>query len=56
MSAEIIWFRRDLRMVDNPALAAAAAAGDVVPDYPEPLVDLKESRAEAISRFGEQRG
>ena len=25
-------------------------------DYPHPLVDLKESRAEAIERFGEQRG
>ncbi len=24
-------------------------------DYPEPIVDLKESRAEAISRFGDQR-
>lgn len=24
-------------------------------DYPRPLVDLKESRAEAIARFGEQR-
>lgn len=25
-------------------------------DYPEPLVDLKQSREEAISRFGDQRG
>ena len=26
----MLWFRRDLRLADNPALAAAAAAGDVV--------------------------
>jgi deoxyribodipyrimidine photo-lyase len=27
----IVWFRRDLRLADNPALAAAAAAGAVIP-------------------------
>ena len=27
MSVSIVWFRRDLRLADNPALAAAAAAG-----------------------------
>ncbi|HKJ36628.1 MAG TPA: deoxyribodipyrimidine photo-lyase [Solirubrobacterales bacterium] len=32
---------------------AGIALGD---DYPEPLVDLKDSRAEAIERFGEARG
>ena len=32
---------------------AGCVVGD---DYPEPLVDLRESRAEAIARFGEQRG
>ncbi len=33
------------------------AAGCVIGDhYPEPLVDLKDSRAEAIARFGDQRG
>ena len=26
-----MWFRRDLRLSDNPALAAAAAEGPVVP-------------------------
>ena len=31
MSRSIVWFRRDLRLVDHPALAAAHAAGDVVP-------------------------
>ncbi|WP_028643245.1 cryptochrome/photolyase family protein [Nocardioides sp. URHA0020] len=29
--ASIMWFRRDLRLADNPALAAAAADGPVVP-------------------------
>ena len=29
----IHWFRQDLRLADNPAFAAACAAGDVVPAY-----------------------
>ena len=29
----IVWFRQDLRLADNPALAEAAAAGPVVPVY-----------------------
>jgi deoxyribodipyrimidine photo-lyase len=29
----IVWFRQDLRTADNPALAAAAAAGPVLPVY-----------------------
>jgi deoxyribodipyrimidine photo-lyase len=29
MSRSIVWFRRDLRLSDHPALAAAAAAGEV---------------------------
>ncbi|MEQ8696450.1 MAG: deoxyribodipyrimidine photo-lyase, partial [Bauldia litoralis] len=29
----ILWFRQDLRLDDNPALAAAAAAGPVLPVY-----------------------
>ncbi len=29
----IMWFRRDLRLDDHPALAAAAAEGDVVPVF-----------------------
>ena len=34
MSAVIVWFRRDLRLTDNPALAAALAAHDtIVPVY-----------------------
>ena len=31
MPATIVWFRLDLRLHDNPALAAAAERGDVVP-------------------------
>ncbi len=30
MTVEIVWFRRDLRLADNPALAAAAASGAVL--------------------------
>jgi deoxyribodipyrimidine photo-lyase len=33
MSTAIVWFRRDLRMTDNPALAAAAGEGEVVPVF-----------------------
>ena len=29
----IVWFRQDLRLADNPALVAAAAAGPVIPVY-----------------------
>ena len=30
MSSTVMWFRRDLRLTDHPALCAAAAEGDVV--------------------------
>lgn len=30
---QIVWFRQDLRLADNPALAHAAALGQVVPVY-----------------------
>ncbi|MFA4840577.1 MAG: deoxyribodipyrimidine photo-lyase [Agrococcus sp.] len=33
MGAQIMWFRRDLRVRDHPALAAAAAAGEVLPVF-----------------------
>ncbi len=33
MGTAIVWFRRDLRMSDNPALAAAAEAGGIVPVF-----------------------
>ncbi len=31
MVTSVMWFRRDLRLADNPALLAACAAGEVVP-------------------------
>ena len=31
MGANVLWFRRDLRLSDHPALAAAASAGEVAP-------------------------
>ncbi len=33
MTASILWFRRDLRLADNPALAAALEEGPVIPVY-----------------------
>ena len=33
MPTAIVWFRRDLRLTDNPALRAALAAGAVLPVY-----------------------
>ncbi|AKM10458.1 cryptochrome/photolyase family protein [Croceicoccus naphthovorans] len=30
---QIVWFRRDLRLADHPALCAAASAGPVIPVY-----------------------
>ena len=29
----IVWFRQDLRITDNPALHAAAASGPILPLY-----------------------
>ena len=31
MVSSVMWFRRDLRLADNPALLAACAADEVVP-------------------------
>ena len=33
MSVSVVWFRRDLRLTDNPALDAAAGSGEVVPVF-----------------------
>ena len=33
MAAQIVWFRQDLRLADQPALRAAAAAGPVLPVF-----------------------
>ncbi len=40
---------------EAPEAMLAEAGVELGTDYPAPLVDLKESRAEAIERFGEQR-
>jgi deoxyribodipyrimidine photo-lyase len=40
----VVWFRRDLRVYDNPAIAAAAADGEVVPLF---VVDPAFDRAGA---------
>jgi deoxyribodipyrimidine photo-lyase len=32
-SPQIVWFRQDLRLADQPALAAAARAGPIIPVY-----------------------
>ena len=41
---------------EAPAEILAAAGVELGADYPQPLVDLGDSRAEAIERFSEQRG
>lgn len=41
---------------EAPGQVLAEAGVELGSDYPEPLVDLGESRAEAISRFRDQRG
>lgn len=47
MSTSIMWFRRDLRLRDNPALAAALADGDVLPLF---VLDPAFERAGAPRR------
>ena len=47
-STSVMWFRRDLRLADNPALLAACAADAVVPLF---VVDpLLWSRAGAVRK------
>ena len=91
MSPALLWFRRDLRLADNPALqgekfdqqgqyirrwlpgltrldnkyihkpwtadpAVLADAGTILgKDYPEPLVDLQDSRRQALSAWNQVR-
>src|SRR5512135_1773908 len=33
MPRSIVWFRRDLRLTDHPALAAALERGEVIPTF-----------------------
>lgn len=51
MARSILWLRRDLRRADHPALAAAAADGDVLPLYVlDPRTARRPHRAAAVSR------
>ncbi len=49
MTRSIIWFRRDLRLADNPALSAGVERGEVVPVF---VIDPKLVQSE---RVGEKR-
>jgi deoxyribodipyrimidine photo-lyase len=48
MAAQIFWFRRDLRLADQPALAAAAAAGPVLPVF---VIDDALRRSSGANRL-----
>ena len=64
MAASVLWFRRDLRLADNPALAAAAAGGRAVvalfvlddtlraPSGPNRLAFLSRSLRDLDGRIG----
>src|SRR5512145_1408108 len=45
MARSIIWFRRDLRLADNAALAAAVGQGEVIPAFVIDPVLLQSDRA-----------
>lgn len=45
----VVWFRRDLRVGDNPALAAAAAAGAIVPLFVHDPVLARPSGANRLA-------
>jgi deoxyribodipyrimidine photo-lyase len=49
----LVWFRRDLRLSDNPALAAAVARGGVVPLFvlDDEILELRHHTAPARLRF-----
>ena len=50
-SISICWFRQDLRLADNPALCAAAAAGQVVPVFILDDVNAGDDAIGAASRW-----
>ena len=49
MPNSVIWFRRDLRLADNPALIAAAANGDVTPLFVLDPIFLSRSGAPRLA-------
>ena len=44
MARSIVWFRRDLRLADNAALAAAIRQGEVIPAFAIDPVLLNSER------------
>lgn len=53
MEVSVVWFRRDLRLSDHPALTAAAARGSVVPLYVvDPVLWKTAGRARAAFLLG----
>lgn len=49
----IVWLRRDLRLGDNPALVAAAAAGPVIPVFIlDPVMDAELGAAQRLRLKG----
>jgi len=47
----LLWFSRDLRLDDNPALAAAAARGPILPVYIDDAVDAGDHAPGGASRW-----
>ena len=47
MTCSIVWFRRDLRLADNAALAAAIRQGEVIPAFVIDPVLLNSDRVGA---------
>lgn len=63
MPTTLVWFRDDLRVTDNPALSWAASRGEVAgvliddtSGYPEPMVDIQESRKTALAAYNDIKG
>ena len=67
MPNTIVWFRRDLRLADNPALCAALAEaggavhqpwkvdGGLPQGYPDRIVDHGAERQVALERYADIR-
>ena len=51
MPLTVMWFRQDLRLSDNPALAAAAASGTVLPVYVQDDVNAGGWKMGGASRW-----
>ena len=52
MSTSVMWFRRDLRLGNNPAIVHTPWELDELPaGYVAPIVDHAEERREALRRY-----